>query len=293
MEPRTFGRVVLGALGALVAIIYTGSLVRLTGSGLGCVDWPACNELRFIDVTSGHAAIEQVNRLFTGVVAAAVVAAVMSAFLVRPRIRHGRLLAIGLVLGVAVQVIIGGIVVLTGLNPWSNMAHFLVSILLVTNAVVLHDRFDERREPVSISEPTRRLAWLTVGMITLTVLLGTVVTATGPHAGDADAPRFELDLGSVARLHSVAALSSVVLILWLTRRSRRVPEEWLVVGRRIEILLFWIVAQIFVGYLQYFSGVPVPLVFVHIVLSVVVWLSALRLGMSVVRRPARAERLHA
>ncbi|MFM2114194.1 MAG: hypothetical protein RL643_1153, partial [Actinomycetota bacterium] len=103
------------AFASLYIIIVTGSLVRLTGSGLGCVDWPACNEERFVDVSSPHAAIEQLNRLFTGVVALSVIAAALAALAVRPRNQRLVRLAMLLVLGVLGQVVLGGIVVLTGL----------------------------------------------------------------------------------------------------------------------------------------------------------------------------------
>jgi cytochrome c oxidase assembly protein subunit 15 len=281
LRPETFARVVSVALLALVAIIYTGSLVRLSGSGLGCDDWPACNETRFVDVSTGHAAVEQVNRLFTGVVAASVIAAVLSALLVRPAIARARLLALGLVVGVAAQVVIGGIVVLTGLNPWSNMVHFLVSVVLVTNAVVLHERARAVETTTTYSLGTRRIVALLAATLTVTVVLGTIVTATGPHAGDAAAPRFDLDLGSVVRLHSVAALVSTGALLTLVWRLRRHRSEWAGASRRVEALLFWLVAQVFVGYLQYFSGVPVPLVFVHIVVSIIIWVHVVRLVMLV------------
>lgn len=287
LRPETFSRIVYLALVALVTIIYTGSLVRLSGSGLGCDDWPACNETRFVDVSSGHAAVEQVNRLFTGVVAASVIAAVLSALFVRPRIRFARLLAFGLVIGVAAQVVIGGIVVLTGLNPWSNMVHFLVSVVLVTNAVVLHERSRSTVDGPGFSRGSRRLVTALAGTLALTVILGTVVTATGPHAGDAEAPRFDIDLGSVVRLHSVAALVSTALLLGFVWQSRRTPSEWTMARRRSETLLFWMVAQVFVGYLQYFSGVPVPLVFVHIVMSIIVWIALLRLLLLVQRSDDR------
>lgn len=293
LRPESFARVVYVALIALVAIIYTGSLVRLSGSGLGCDDWPACNETRFVDVSTGHAAVEQVNRLFTGVVAASVIAAVLSAIFVRPRVPRARLLALGLVVGVAAQVVIGGIVVLTGLNPWSNMVHFLVSVVLVTNAVVLHERTRAVDRHDGFSTPSRRLVLALGGSLTITVVLGTIVTATGPHAGDAEAPRFDLDLGSVVRLHSVAALVSTGLLLGLVWRLRRNPPEWATARRRVETILFWLVAQVFVGYLQYFSGVPVPLVFTHIVLSIVVWIASLRLVLLVMQPTVRPAVDHA
>ena len=136
---RRYRVIVWIAFISLYVIIVTGSLVRLTGSGLGCVDWPACNEEQFVDVSTPHAAIEQLNRLFTGVVAASVVAAVLAALFVRPRQQRLVRLAIWLVAGVVGQVVLGGIVVLTGLHPLSNMGHFLLSIALMWGGYLLVD----------------------------------------------------------------------------------------------------------------------------------------------------------
>lgn len=273
------------ALVALVAIIITGSLVRLTGSGLGCVDWPACNEERFVDVSSGHAAIEQINRLFTGVVAAAVIAAVLCALAVRPRIRRLVWLSVGLVAGVLAQVVVGGIVVLTGLNPWSNMAHFLISVVLVSVAMVLiHETRHARANGglMRSSLPRPALIAAVVGVLaTIVMVLGTVVTATGPHAGDENAIRFALDLGSVVRLHSIAVwlfLGSIVASAVIARRFR-VRE----VVRAVEIAMAWTLAQGLVGYVQYFSGVPVFLVALHVAGSIFVWMATMRLVLTLVR----------
>ncbi|MGA1262175.1 MAG: COX15/CtaA family protein, partial [Ilumatobacteraceae bacterium] len=156
---RRYRVIVWVAFASLYVIIVTGSLVRLTGSGLGCIDWPACNEERFVDVSTPHAAIEQLNRLFTGVVAASVVAAVLAAFFVRPRQRRLVRLALWLVVGVLAQVVLGGIVVLTGLHPLSNMGHFLLSIALMYGAYLLVDAVatDGQREqhPRWSLRPTR------------------------------------------------------------------------------------------------------------------------------------------
>jgi heme A synthase len=137
-----FRRVVWIAFGSLYAIIVTGSLVRLTGSGLGCSDWPNCNETKFVDVSSGHAAIEQINRLFTGVVAASVILAVSASLFLNPRVR--RITANAGILGIWCVGSSGswGICRLDGLNPWSNMAHFLVSIFLVSSAFLLIKRVE-------------------------------------------------------------------------------------------------------------------------------------------------------
>ena len=148
MTPRRF-RIATGvALGSLCVIVLTGALVRLTGSGLGCVDWPNCNESKFVDVSSSHTAIEQLNRLFTGVVSASVIVAVLLAHRLRPARRDLVLLAWSLVVGVLAQVVIGGIVVLTGLSPFATMAHFLVSMVLVACAMALYRR--SAAEPASV-----------------------------------------------------------------------------------------------------------------------------------------------
>ena len=140
LSPTTY-RVVTGtAFGSLCTIVLTGALVRLTGSGLGCVDWPRCSESKFIDVSTGHTFIEQANRLFTGVVSFSVIAAVLLSHLTTPKRKDLIWLSWSLVAGVVAQIVIGGVVVLTGLNPFANMAHFLVSLVLVTASFVLMRR---------------------------------------------------------------------------------------------------------------------------------------------------------
>ena len=135
MSPSAYRRLTLLAALALAVIIVTGALVRLTGSGLGCPDWPQCNETRFVDVSSTHGAIEQVNRLFTGLVAVAVVLAVLGSLVRRPRRRDLLWLSIGLVAGVIGQIVLGGVTVLTDLHPASVQAHFVLSIVILTDAV--------------------------------------------------------------------------------------------------------------------------------------------------------------
>ena len=282
---RTYLLVARVALAALVAIIITGSLVRLTGSGLGCVDWPACNEERFVDVSTGHATIEQVNRLFTGVVAAAVIAAVLFALATRPRVKRLIWLSVGLVLGVLAQVVVGGIVVLTGLNPWSNMAHFLISVVLVSIGVLLiHETriADVGRDAVRSEVPRPALlATIVVSLASLVMVLGTVVTATGPHAGDENAIRFALDLGSVVRLHSVAVWLFLASLVGVAVLARKVHARNVI--HSLEIAMGWTVAQGLVGYVQYFSGVPVFLVALHIAGSIFVWMASMRLALTLVR----------
>lgn len=273
------------ALAFLCVIVVSGSLVRLTGSGLGCVDWPGCSETKFVDVSTGHSAIEQINRLFTGAVSAAVAAAALGSLLVTPRRRKTVVLACGLVFGVLAQVILGAVVVWTGLNPWSNMAHFLVSMVLIATAVLLVNQAEKHNVSTSIannmlSRTSHQMVKLIMVFCGLAIVLGTLVTGTGPHAGDENAIRLDLDLRAITRAHSVAVLACVGLTVALFLRIKKRSEEWKILGRPLEVFLGAAVAQGALGYLQYLSGVPAQLVAIHIALSIVVWISVLRLGLA-------------
>jgi len=266
VSEKTFRVVTGAALGSLCVIVFTGALVRLTGSGLGCSDWPRCNEERFVDVSTGHTFIEQANRLFTGVVSASVIAAVLLAHIRRPYRRDLVLLGWSLVVGVLAQIVIGGIVVLTGLNPYANMAHFLVSLVLIACALLLY-----RRAAVSQQSPWwravprqyRLLHGALVAASLVAIVTGTVVTATGPHAGGEDAVRFGFDLVTVARVHSVSVLTTVGTLVYFMFSVRKSGEIEL--RESLNSLAFVAVTQGGIGYLQYFTGVPVVLVAAHIV----------------------------
>jgi cytochrome c oxidase assembly protein subunit 15 len=268
-----FRKVVWIAFGSLYVIIVTGSLVRLTGSGLGCSDWPNCNETKFVDVSSGHAAIEQINRLFTGFVAASVILAVSASLFLNPRV--GRITANAgiLVFGVLVQVVLGAYVVLTGLNPWSNMAHFLVSIFLVSSAFLLIKRVELLINPQNTQDCTdKRLRYLLFASACLVMFLGTVVTGAGPHSGAEKVTRLGIDLRFATQLHSASVWILILVSVILAVRSRKSVSRWESEGPAMLRLLAAISAQGFIGYVQYFGGVPAPLVAIHIALSVVVWL---------------------
>ena len=263
------------AFGSLYAIIITGSLVRLTGSGLGCSDWPNCNETKFVDISTGHAAIEQINRLFTGVVAAAVIVAVSTSVLLRPRLRKITANAAVLVFGVLVQVVLGAYVVLTGLNPWSNMAHFLVSIALVSAAYVLVRRVEVLINPRDSYEFTDKpLRWVLLLMTCAVLFLGTVVTGAGPHSGAEQATRLGISVQRATQMHSISVWVLVFVALVLTLRARKSAARWSREGTKMMRLMAALCAQGFIGYVQYFAGVPAPLVAVHVALSVIVWLCA-------------------
>lgn len=268
-----FRKVVWIAFGSLYAIIVSGSLVRLTGSGLGCSDWPNCNKTKFVDVSSGHAAIEQINRLFTGVVAASVIVAVSASLFLNPRVKRITANARILVFGVLVQVVLGAYVVLTGLNPWSNMAHFLVSIFLVSSAFLLIKRVELLIHPHdSKACPDSRLRHLLFASACLVMFLGTVVTGAGPHSGAEQVTRLGIEVRFATQLHSASVWILILLTLVLAVRARKNVSRWASEGPAILRLIAAISAQGFIGYVQYFAGVPAPLVAVHIALSVIVWL---------------------
>ena len=251
-----------------MGIVLTGSWVRLTGSGLGCSDWPECNEERFVDVTSWHAAIEQLNRLLTGVVAVSVILAALGAFLVRPTTRTTKTLAASLVVGVMAQVVIGAYVVWTGLNPWSNMVHFLVSAVLVVLATAFVRECGEKGDRVQTTRALRRSALAFGFAVTVALVTGTVVTGSGPHAGDENALRLGFEVREVVRIHSAAVWLTLASLIVLSRVVRKGGHRGLygLVSTTIGILF----AQGFVGYVQYFADIPAALVALHIAGSVAV-----------------------
>jgi cytochrome c oxidase assembly protein subunit 15 len=289
VTPATYRKVTLFAAVAVAVIIISGALVRLTGSGLGCPDWPECSRTRFVDVSSAHRAVEQVNRMFTGIVAVAVIVAVLGSLVRRPRRRDLVLLSFGLVLGVVAQIVLGGITVLTDLNPFAVQGHFMLSIAILTDALVLHHRAGESPGPYQATVDTGSRRWVLASwaLIGLAVLTGTVVTGTGPHGGDVDVRRFGFAITSVARVHSITVLAATAALLVLAMRIRRGPA-WAVLGEPLTALLVALVFQATIGYTQYFSGVPVPLVALHIVGVVVVWALASNLAFAS-RKPVGEE----
>ncbi len=286
VSPQAYRRATLGALILLTIIVVTGAAVRLTDSGLGCSDWPNCNETHLVSVSSYNEAIEQGNRLFTGLVTVGVVAAVLGSIRREPRRRDLVWLSWGLVAGVLGQIVLGGITVLFDLHPALVACHFLLSIVLVTDAVVLHHRAGLPDPPTLVSFPredpdettqelARRLANVLLGVTLLVLVAGTVVTGTGPHGGDAEAPRFQLVMTEVARVHGVLVFVlvalTVALAIWIRRqRASREAQQAVVVLLAVEV------AQAGVGYTQYFTGVPPLLVGIHVAGALAVWITALR-----------------
>ncbi|MYE67531.1 MAG: heme A synthase [Acidimicrobiia bacterium] len=319
ISAATYRRITLGALVALIFIIVTGGAVRLTGSGLGCSDWTTCEENQFLPDVEYHALVESVNRAITGVVSVAVALAVLGSLLLRPRRRHLIGLALGLVAGVAGQVVLGGLVVWYHLSPWLVISHFLLSMVLVANAVVLHHRagrlaasggrdgpapygpapYDPAAyDPAAYGGgPSRVTANLTPRLLAVTVVGivdGTLLTGAGPHGGDADVERLDYDIPSLARFHggAMALCAAMALALWAgaergtfgRRRRGRRPAGHAGAARAVVLVIG---AQAAIGYLQYFTGVPALLVGIHIAGAALLWTAVLRLHLAVAEVHAR------
>ena len=297
LTPRAYQRITLVAVIALGFIIVTGGAVRLTGSGLGCPQWPNCSagHLAPRAANDAHAMVEFVNRTVTGLVSVAVIVAVLGSLVRTPRRRDLVLLSFGLVAGLLVQIVLGKLVVEELLAPPWVMAHFLVSIVLLGNALVLHRRASapdgERATPIVAPA----LVWLGRAMVTvtaLTVVAGTVVTGAGPHSGDVPgtkikATRLDLNISDVARVHGTAAMTLLALalvMLWLVRRIRA-PAA---VQRRLTFVLLVLVAQAVIGYVQYFTGVPVLLVAFHIAGATALWIAVVSFHLGLFERRGRA-----
>lgn len=287
---RRYARVTRLALWALALIVVTGGAVRLTGSGLGCSDWPACENDRLVAPLEFHPLVEFVNRLFTGVVSVAVAAAVLFAHRLRPRRRDLVWLAWGLVAGVVGQIVLGGLLVLAELDPRFTIGHFLLSMVLVANAVVLDVRA-RRPAPGSaafvqgVSDVAlARLVTAVAGVGSVLLVTGTIVTGTGPHGGDDRAARLPFRITEVARIHSLTAIGLLILTTVLWHRARQVGRTDLSGGARL--LAGLLVVQGAVGYVQYFTGVPVTLVGIHIALATATWIAVVRLPLSAGSRPA-------
>lgn len=283
ISPAAYRRITLGALVALAVIIVTGAAVRLTGSGMGCPTWPQCEPGSLVPrgETGHHGWIEYGNRLFTGVVSVAVILAVLGSLARTPRRRDLTRWSLGLVAGVVAQALLGAIVVRTHVSPPTVMAHFLLSAVLVWNAVVLHHKAGEpvggpRRARV---EPglLRAGRWLTVAA-GVVIVSGTFVTGAGPHGGDDAAERLPFAVSSVAAVHGTAVWVFLAVTLLAYRASRRTGDTE--IQSRIHVLLGLIAAQATIGYVQYFSGVPELLVGAHVLGSVLVWIAALRVRLA-------------
>ena len=272
---RVFGLLVFMQM----AIVVTGGAVRITGSGLGCPTWPECTPGSYTPVPNQaegqvHAWIEFGNRLLTFVLLLGALIALVIAIRVS---KHAvtknriRLLAALQLIGILGQGVLGGITVLTDLHPIPVASHFLLSVFLIAGAISL--RYEivgivRQKADGIVATLMPVLIWLTLFVI----VAGTIVTGSGPHAGDENAKRFGFSPRVVSWLHADLVISLVVLtlILWLITRV----SQNTVIHRYLSIFLLISLSQGLIGYVQYFTGLPEILVAAHLLGATLVWASA-------------------
>jgi cytochrome c oxidase assembly protein subunit 15 len=279
-------RLLYGALLILqAALVLTGGAVRLTGSGLGCPTWPECTPGSYTPVPHQaegqlHAWIEFGNRLLTFALFASALAVI--AHVLYTRRKDLRLLALGQLLGILGQGVLGGITVLTNLHPLPVAGHLLLSILLISGAASI---FDRRESPVTRIEIKDKLAAnlsaLHIALTFFVIALGTLVTGSGPHAGDLKARRFGFDIRTIAWIHAdaVIALLGLTLALYIATRANALHR------RRIAIFAAIALAQGAIGYIQYFTGIPEIIVAAHLLGATLVWIAAWRIRIAMTTAP--------
>ncbi len=275
-------KVIYTALVALQAgIVVTGGAVRLTGSGLGCPTWPQCTPGSYTPVPHQaqgrlHSWIEFGNRLLTFVLIISIIAAVIGVIRWRREYREQKALlwlAGAQLLGVIAQIVLGGITVLTHLNPATVGAHFLLSIILLAASLSLRQRMLQTTR-VQASPTSTILIRVLLGLTALVLTLGTVVTGSGPHAGDIQAHRYHLDPRTISWLHAdtVIALIALTFALILLIKVSENESARSLLMRRATLFLFICLAQGLIGYIQYFTGLPEALVAAHLLGADLVWL---------------------
>ena len=280
-------RVLAPATGFLLflqaALVVTGGAVRLTGSGLGCPTWPECTPGSYTPVPHQaeealHVWIEFANRLLTFVLVIAAV--VVLAAVLRTGRKDLRGLALGQFLGIFGQGVLGGITVLTDLHPLPVAGHLILSIILIAGATSLRaQRFAPKvaEKPASL---TKKIASVHVITTFAVIVLGTLVTGSGPHAGDEKARRFGFDIQTVAWIHA----DVVIFLLGTTFAFFVATGTSVATKRRLKIFTVIALAQGAIGYIQYFTGIPEILVAAHLLGATLVWVAAWRVWLSVTTR---------
>jgi len=265
------------------ALVVTGGAVRLTGSGLGCPTWPECTPGSYTPVPHQaegqlHAWIEFGNRLLTFALLLSALIAVI--YVLKTGRKDLRSLAAGQVLGILGQGVLGGITVLTDLHPLPVAGHLLLSMLLIAGATSLYSR---RHEPqIKVAAPTKTISLVSqlhIVIAFVVLILGTLVTGSGPHAGDEKTQRFGFDIRSVAIVHADA----VILIVGITLALLVAASVAQSTKKAIYIFFAVTLAQGAIGYTQYFTGIPEILVAAHLAGATIFWIAAWRIRLSVVR----------
>ncbi|MEU4349809.1 COX15/CtaA family protein [Streptomyces sp. NPDC023838] len=291
-SPRTVQRAALAAVVMAVVIVVTGGAVRLTGSGLGCPTWPKCTDQSLTPTgeMNFHSAVEFGNRMLTYVLCAAVGWAIIAARAASPWRRGVTRLGWAQFWIVMGNAVLGGIVVLVGLNPYTVAAHFLLSTALLTVAMVTWQRTREgdcEPRPL-VGKAVAQLTWLLVVAAGALVAVGTVVTGAGRHAGDSsDVERIPLNWTMISQLHADLAWVVVALTvaLWFVLKAVDAPAG---PRDRARDLFLVLMGQGVVGYIQYFTKTPEALVALHMFGSCLVWIAVVRVLLSLRERPELA-----
>lgn len=260
-------RLAVANLVANIGIVITGGAVRLTGSGLGCPTWPRCTADSFTPHSElgVYGVIEFGNRLLTYVLVAVAVATWLAVWRWRPVRRDARALATVIALGIPFQGVIGGLTVLTDLNPWVVALHLLLSMALIATATVLLTRTRTNAPgaplgPRRLPAHARALVLITYVTLWVTLYVGTIVTGSGPHAGDLDAPRNGLDPATVSQVHADVVFLLVGLTVGCVLMLRALDVD----ARPAYLLLGLELAQGTIGFVQYATDLPIVLVAGHL-----------------------------
>jgi heme a synthase len=276
VRPELVRNLALASVIGYALLIVTGGAVRLSGSGLGCPDWPSCYAHHLTAQSSIHGQIEFANRL-VGIVVTVVTIAVFAASTARsPRRRDLIWLSGGLVIGVLGQIVIGGLVVLFKLNPYLVSLHFLLTIAILATAVVLFHRCgveDSPAEPV-LNGPVLWLSRLVLGVLTALLALGTVVTGSGPHAGGAGAKRYPIAFRDITEAHSTTAFFLIGMTLALLFLLHQIGAP-AVIQKRAQWFLEVLFAQGMLGYTQYFLHDNAVIVGFHLAGATAAWCACL------------------
>ncbi|MFJ6137265.1 heme A synthase [Kitasatospora sp. NPDC092286] len=291
LGPRSVRAAAVTSVVAAIGIIMTGGVVRVTGSGLGCPDWPMCTDSTLAPTSEMglHGAIEFSNRMLTGVLCVVVGWVIIAARLQRtpvPRVLRGGWAQFWIVV---LNAVVGGVTVWLKLSPYIVAAHFLAAMLLLTAAAVTWDATldDARGGPAGAapSERARGLATALVAVTAVMVVVGTVTSGTGPHAGDSsDVPRIGLDWTTVTVVHGLLAAVVLVLAAVLFAALPR-DASGAAARRRTAVFLLVVLAQGLIGVVQSLTGLPEAAVILHLLGAALVWVGALRVLLAA--RPAR------
>lgn len=263
------------------ALVLTGGAVRITGSGLGCPTWPRCTSESFTPVAhqveaAVHVWIEFGNRLIT---IALLLVSVLTLIAVLAARRYDiRALAIGQVVGILAQIPLGGITVLTHLNPFAVASHFLLSIILIALGTSLFERRKLGQVRAHLLPKNYLLLFSRVHLVltALVIAVGTIVTGSGPNAGDASAPRFHIRIQTSAWLHANLVIALIVLTVVLYLLTAGFP----LLHKRLAIFGMISLLQAGIGFLQYYQGLPELLVGAHLLGVTLVWISAWRIHLA-------------